>query len=108
MDSTAQVQALWSKLERNFDALAKTPIDTRGLGGRASGKRFILSELKTGRLYLLIEGRVNTPKRPPFIQKSDFEALVRFKNGEIDQAEARKSFRTSYTGPLVEKLSNFS
>ena len=108
MDTKVEAQALWEKLEHSFQALVGVPIATRGLGGRASGKRFVPSELRTGRLYVSIEGRDAIPKRPPFLQASDIEAYLRFKNGEIDQAEARKSFRTSYAGPLVEKLISFS
>jgi hypothetical protein len=104
MDLSQEAKTLWTKLERNFATLSGIPIATRGLGGRASGKRFIPNELKSGRLYIAIEGRDGTPKQTPFINLSDLEAYLRFEKRDFTSEEARKSFRTSYAGPLVERI----
>jgi hypothetical protein len=99
-----EVRSLWAKLESHFSQLVGVPIATRGLAGRASGKQFIPAELSNGRVYLAIEGREGTPKRPTSIQPSDFEACLLYERRQITSGEARKSFRTSYAGPLIERL----
>ena len=104
MDAADEVQILWAKLERNFNEIAGQPIDTCGLQGRASGKQFTPAEYVGGRAYLTIEGRDGSPRQRPFVRPSDLEAYLRFERGEITSAEARRSFRTSYAGPLIRKL----
>ena len=109
MEVRAEAQELWQTLERNFSKIEGTALHTRGLGGRSSGKQSVPASLASDRLYITIEGRHTRPKSDPFLRSIDFEVYLAFEKNLISRKEAHdESRRTSYTGPLVERLRGFS